>query len=222
MKKILVADDEEQIREILFNYLTNAGYEVVTAIDGMKAWEAFQNDTFNLVLLDIMMPKIDGFGVCELIRKVSDVPVIFLSALDSEEKLLAGYDSQADDYVTKPFSMPILLRKIGAILRRNSDISSDNTTTYKNISINKDSMEVKVSGSQIMLTVKEYEILCLLISNPGRVFTRENIIETVWKTNDGVEDRVVDSHIKNLRQKIGEDYVETIRGIGYRVAKESN
>lgn len=222
MKKILVADDEEQIREILFNYLTNAGYEVVTVIDGMKAWEAFQNDTFNLVLLDIMMPKIDGFGVCELIRKVSDVPVIFLSALDSEEKLLAGYDSQADDYVTKPFSMPILLRKIGAILRRNSDISPDNITTYKNISIDKESMEVKVSGNQIMLTVKEYEILCLLISNPGRVFTRDNIIDTVWKTNDGVEDRVVDSHIKNLRQKIGEDYVETIRGIGYRVAKESN
>lgn len=222
MKRLLVADDETEMRELLYNFLTDAGYEVVLAEDGLMAWEIFESQNFDLVLLDIMMPKIDGYGVCELIRKKSDVPVVFLTALDGEEQQLMGYDSRADDYVTKPFSMPILLRKIAAILRRKIDTVAENIIEYKDIVVDKDLMEVMVAGQKLSLTIKEYEILCLFTSRPGYVYTREMIIDLIWRDSDGVEDRVVDSHIKNLRQKIGEGYIETVRGMGYRAIKEAN
>lgn len=222
MKRLLVADDENEMRELLYNFLTEAGYEVVLAEDGLMAWEIFESQNFDLVLLDIMMPKIDGYGVCELIRKKSDVPVVFLTALDGEEQQLMGYDSRADDYVTKPFSMPILLRKIAVILRRKIDTVAENIIEFKDIVIDKDLMEVMVAGQKLSLTIKEYEILCLFTSRPGYVYTREMIIDLIWRDSDGVEDRVVDSHIKNLRQKIGDGYIETVRGMGYRAIKEAN
>lgn len=222
MKRLLVADDENEMRELLYIFLTEAGYEVILAEDGLMAWEIFESQNFDLVLLDIMMPKIDGYGVCELIRKKSDVPVVFLTALDGEEQQLMGYDSRADDYVTKPFSMPILLRKIAVILRRKIDTVAENIIEFKDIVIDKDLMEVMVAGQKLSLTIKEYEILCLFTSRPGYVYTREMIIDLIWRDSDGVEDRVVDSHIKNLRQKIGDGYIETVRGMGYRAIKEAN
>lgn len=220
MNRILMADDEVEMCELIYNYLTDAGYDVTVAADGMQAWELFEKQAYDLVLLDIMMPKIDGYGVCELIRKKSDVPVVFLTALDGEEHQLMGYDSQADDYVTKPFSMPVLLKKIAAIMRRKGNDSSENLLKYKNLIINRDVMEAKVDGKKLSLTIKEFEILYLLVSHPGFVYTRDMIIDAIWKDGFAVEDRVVDSHIKNLRQKIGEDYIETVRGMGYRAIKE--
>ncbi len=222
MYRILVVDDEEQIREILVNYLTHAGYEVVTAANGVDAVGAFEEDKFDLVLLDIMIPDIDGYGVCRLIRKKSEVPIIFLSAMDGEEQLVKGYDCLADDYVTNPFSMPILLRKIAAILRRKENSGKADHTqqiTYKKIVIDRELMEVTVDGKPVSLTGKEFELLCLFVEHPGRVYSREMIIDEVWQFNDAVEDRVVDSHIKNLRHKIGEEYIETVRGVGYRAAR---
>lgn len=220
MNRILMADDEAEIRELIYNYLTDAGYDVTVASDGMQAWELFEKQVYDLVLLDIMMPKIDGYGVCELIRKRSDVPVVILTALDGEEHQLMGYDSQADDYVTKPFSMPVLLKKIAAILRRKGNESSENLLVYKDIVMERDVMEVKVDGRNLNLTIKEFEILYLFVSRPGFVYTRDMIIDAIWKDGFAVEDRVVDSHIKNLRQKIGEGYIETVRGLGYRAIKE--
>lgn len=220
MNRILIADDEAEMRELIYNYLTDAGYDVTVAADGMQAWELFEKQVFDLVLLDIMMPKIDGYGVCELIRKKSDVPVVFLTALDGEEHQLMGYDSQADDYVTKPFSMPVLLKKIAAILRRKGNESSENLLEYKQLVIDRDVMEVKEDGKKLSLTIKEFEILYLFVSRPGFVYTRDMIIDAIWKDGFAVEDRVVDSHIKNLRQKIGEGYIETVRGMGYRAIKE--
>lgn len=220
MYKILVVEDEADMRELLYNYLVNEGYEVRTAADGVEAVDAFDGDVFDLVLLDIMLPEIDGFGVCQLIRRKSDVPVIFLSALDGEEQLIKGYDHMADDYVTKPFSMPVLLRKIAAVIRRRNDTGdASQKIRYKDILIDKDTMEVTLGGREIKLTVKEYEILCLFAGNPGKVYTREALIDRIWSYNEAVEDRVIDSHIKNLRRKIGEDYIETVRGAGYRASR---
>ena len=220
MYKILVVEDEADMRELLYNYLVNEGYEVRTAADGVEAVDAFDGDVFDLVLLDIMLPEIDGFGVCQLIRRKSDVPVIFLSALDGEEQLIKGYDHMADDYVTKPFSMPVLLRKIAAVIRRGRDREAPGSKIrYKDLLIDKETMEVTLGGREIRLTVKEYEILCLFAENPGKVFSRELLIDRIWPYNEAVEDRVIDSHIKNLRRKIGEDYIETVRGAGYRASR---
>lgn len=222
MKKILVVEDEPEIRELLGNYLRHEGYETVLAGDGVEALSVFSADKFDLVILDIMIPKIDGFGVCEVIKKKSDVPVIFLSALNDDNSQIKGYDLMADDYVTKPFSMPIFLRKIKALLRRNDDPSKSISpvVTFEDISINKDTMEVKVAGEQIELTSREFDLLLTFVNNPGRVYTREMLLDLLWDYNALVDERIVDSHIKNLRHKIGNDRIETVRGRGYRIAKK--
>ena len=172
-----------------------------------------------------MIPKIDGYGVCEVVKKQSDVPVIFLSALGDEQSLLKGYDCMADDYVTKPFSMPVFLRKVRAVLRREDAADtgkSSNLTVYGNISMNADTMEVIVGGKSVELTSREFDLLALLLKHPGRVFTREVLLDMLWDYNAFVDERIVDSHIKNLRHKLGEEgnCIETVRGRGYKVAKE--
>lgn len=222
MRKILIVEDEQELRDLLDNYLTNEGYEVHTACDGVEAISIFPTDKFDLVVLDIMIPKIDGYGVCEVIKKQSDVPVVFLSALSDENSLIKGYDKMADDYVTKPFSMPVFLRKINALIRRNDAVSSDaekNIIVYDNISINKETMNVEVSGKAVSLTVREFDLLITLIRHPGRIYSREMLLDLLWDYNSLVDERIVDSHIKNLRHKLGSDYIETVRGRGYRIAK---
>ncbi|MBO4927369.1 MAG: response regulator transcription factor [Clostridiales bacterium] len=224
MKKILIVEDEPDIRELLGNYLTHEGYGVSQAEDGVAALALFAKDKFDLVILDIMIPKIDGYGVCEVIKKQSDVPVIFLSALGDEKSLIKGYDSMADDYVTKPFSMPVFLRKVHAILRRD-DVSGvvkkSSLLSYGNITMNADTMEVIACGKNVELTAREFDLLSLLLKNPGRVYTREVLLDMLWDYNSFVDERIVDSHIKNLRHKLGEagSCIETVRGRGYRIGK---
>lgn len=224
MKNILVVEDELEIRLLLANYLRNEGFSVSEAEDGVAAIELFGKEKFDLVILDILIPKIDGYGVCELIKSKSDVPVIFLSALGDERSMIKGYDSFADDYVTKPFSMPVFLRKVKAVLRR--DISSSNEDyskiTYKNIVMIPDLMKVMVEGTEVELTSKEYDLLLTLVKNPGRVYTREMLLEMLWDYNSLVDERIIDSHIKNIRHKVGEGIIETVRGRGYRVEKTDN
>ena len=226
MKKILVVEDEPDIRELLGNYLSNEGYTVCLAEDGVEAISLFSKEQPDLVILDIMIPKIDGYGVCEVIKKQSDVPIIFLSALGDEKSLIKGYDLMADDYVTKPFSMPVLLRKVSAVLRRNdpsSTAKAPSLITHGDILLNKDTMEVTVKGREVELTSKEFDLLALFLKNPGRVFTREMLLDLLWDYNSFVDERIVDSHIKNMRHKLGEagDCIETVRGRGYRVAKKT-
>ncbi|MCR5488526.1 MAG: response regulator transcription factor [Saccharofermentans sp.] len=224
MKNILVVEDELEIRQLLANYLRNEGFSVSEAEDGVAAIELFGKEKFDLVILDILIPKIDGYGVCELIKSKSDVPVIFLSALGDERSMIKGYDSFADDYVTKPFSMPVFLRKVKAVLRR--DLSSSNEDyskiTYKNIVMIPDLMKVMVEGTEVELTSKEYDLLLTLVKNPGRVYTREMLLEMLWDYNSLVDERIIDSHIKNIRHKVGEGIIETVRGRGYRVEKTDN
>lgn len=220
MCRILVVDDEPDIRELLDSYLRADGYDVVTAGDGVDAISAFDRGTYDLVILDIMIPKIDGFGVCEVIRKKSDVPIVFLSALDDEKSLMRGYDISADDYVTKPFSMPVFMRKVRAILKRKRSNDDADRITYDRVVMVPDRMLCTVDGKEIDLTSKEYELLLIMIKRPGYVYTRDMLLDMVWDYNVYVDERIVDSHIKNIRRKIGIDIIETVRGRGYRVASK--
>lgn len=199
MYRILIIEDDFDISELLQSWLTEAGYQTAEAEDGLKALEVFESGQFDLVLVDLMLPRLDGFGVCEWIRKRSNVPIVMLTALDGEEEQLRGYDLRIDDYVTKPFSMPVLLRKIGAILRRcrGEDRPGANLLRYR-----------------------EFECLRELLQNQGRVMTYQMLVSRIWNYDYLGDDRVIYSHIKNLRRKLGADYIRTVRGVGYRVDKD--
>lgn len=170
-----------------------------------------------------MLPKIDGFTVCELIRKQSQVPIIMLSALNGEEEQIKGLDLQVDDYITKPFSMPILIRKIAAVLRRSMMFPDQEhqTISYKNLILDLDSYSVSVNGEAHELTQREFEVLRELLLNQGCVLTRQNLPDRLLKYDFLGDERVVDTHIKNLRKKLGIDFIQTIRGVGYKIDKES-
>ena len=221
MKHILIVEDEPDIQELLCAYLRDAGYGTTAAGDGVAALELFQSRPFDLVLLDLMLPKIDGFGVCELIRRQSQVPILMLTALDGEGEQLRGFRLNIDDYVTKPFSMPVLLEKIRVILRRSGGTVADGPLRYRELSLDLDAREVRLEGRTLELTAREFELLHTFLSAPGRVFTREMLLSKLWGYDFFGDERVVDSHIKNLRRKLGRDYIETVRGVGYRAAKEA-
>ena len=217
MKHILIVEDEPDIQELLCAYLRDAGYGTTAAGDGVAALELFQSHPFDLVLLDLMLPKIDGFGVCELIRRQSQVPILMLTALDGEEEQLRGFRLNIDDYVTKPFSMPVLLEKIRVILRRRGNTSEDNRLRYRDLVIDPAGRTVTRGGEDIALTYKEFELLCLLVRRRGTVLTRDEILAAVWNYDFTGETRTVDMHIKALRQKLGEGYITTVRSVGYKM-----
>ena len=219
MYRILIVEDDFDIAELLENWLAEAGYETETAGDGLRALDVFAGNQFDLVLLDQMLPKLDGFGVCEWIRGRSDVPIVMLTALDGEAEQLRGYDLRIDDYVTKPFSMPVLLRKIAAILRRSGAQTEANVLRYRDLILDLDAYTATRSGADLGLTNREFECLRELIRNPGRVMTYSMLINRIWNYDYFGDDRVIYSHIKNLRRKLGADYIQTVRGVGYRVEK---
>lgn len=221
MQKILIVEDDLDIQELLQNFLKEAGYGIAAAKDGMEALEMFTS-TFDLVLLDVMLPKIDGFSVCEFIRKKSNVPIIMLTALNGEEEQIKGLDLQVDDYITKPFSMPVLIRKIAAVLRR-SQLQSlkHQVISYGNFTLDLDSYTAGMDGTVYNLTQREFEILRELLLHQGRVMTRQNLLDKLWKYDFYGDERVVDTHIKNLRKKLGIDFIQTVRGVGYKVDKEN-
>ena len=219
MRKILIIEDEPDIQELLTAYLRDAGYETAAAGDGAAALDAFENTPFDLVLLDVMLPKLDGFEVCRRIRRSSQVPVVMLTALDGEAQQLRGFGLDIDDYVTKPFSMPVLLEKLRVILRRSGGGGA--ALRYRDLTVDLDAREVLLDGRPLDLTAREFELLHTFLAAPGRVFTREMLISKLWGYDFYGDERVVDSHIKNLRRKLGRDYIETVRGVGYRAAKEA-
>ena len=220
MKTILIVEDETDIQELLRAYLEDAGYQTTAAGDGVTALALFNAQHFDLVLLDLMLPKIDGFGVCELIRRQSQVPILMLTALDGEEQQLRGFGMDIDDYVTKPFSMPVLLEKIRVILRRGTNAVEDACLRYRDLSLNLDTREAAQDGRILDLTAREFDLLHTFLAAPGRVFTREMLLAKLWGYDFYGDERVVDCHIKNLRHKLGQNYIETVRGVGYRAAKE--
>ena len=180
MKNILIVEDEPDIQELLCAYLKDAGYETAAAGDGVEALALFQARPFDLVLLDVMLPKIDGFGVCEVIRRQSQVPILMLTALDGEEEQLRGFRLNIDDYVTKPFSMPVLLEKIRVILRRSAGAEEERCLRCRELVLHPETREAVLSGRPLELTAREFELLQTLLSAPGRVFTREMQLSRQW------------------------------------------
>lgn len=221
-KTILIIEDEQAIQNIIKAFLEDAGYMAVLANDGVDGIEKFHKYNPDLVLLDLMLPKVDGFAVCEMIRKESKVPIIMLTALDDDTSQMKGFDVLADDYITKPFSMPLVVRRIEAVLRRTDGQTQDlSVIQYKNIRLDTESYEVFVDGKSIALTAREFDILKLLLENRGRVFSRDNLLNSIWGYDYFGDEKIVNTHIKNIRKKLGVDYIETIRGVGYKIEKEN-
>lgn len=217
MQRILIIEDEEDIQMLLRNYLQEEGYGIVVAGDGWEGMRRFHEQTFDLVLLDLMLPGLDGFAVCQLIRQESQVPIMMLTALDSEESQIRGLDLQADDYITKPFSMPVLLRKIAAVLRRSAKEPEANRIVYQELLMDLESYQVSVRGQEAELTQREFELLHVFLRNQGYVLTRQMLLDQVWGMDYFGDERIVDTHVKNLRKKLSVDYIQTIRGVGYRI-----
>ena len=220
-KKILIIEDEVAIQKILSEPLTFAGYKVTTASDGLEGINIFHEQDFDLILLDIMLPKIDGYTVCEMIRQESQIPIIVLTALDTENDQIKGFDKLADDYITKPFSIKLVLKRVEALLRRTSSDAVSNIIRYKEITLSEIERKVTVSENEVALTHLEFEILLLLLKNKGRVFTRDDLLNLVWGYDFVGDEKGVNFHIMNLRKKLNVDYIETVRGVGYRIAKEN-
>ncbi len=220
-KTILIIEDEIAIQNILAEPLRSCGYEFVTASDGLSGINAFHAKHIDLILLDIMLPKINGYAVCEMIRQESQTPIILLTALDTEDDQIKGFDLLADDYITKPFSIKLVLKRVEALLRRTEMISDTDIIRYKDLQISAIQRQVFVLGSEVILTQSEFDILLLLLKNQGRVFTRDDLLNLVWGYDFIGEEKSVNFHIMNIRKKLNVDYIETVRGVGYRIAKEN-
>lgn len=217
MAKILIVEDEKKMQEIIVEYMQRGGHTCFTADDGVDALLALKNNPMDLMILDIMMPHLDGFSVCKMAREISSLPIIMLTAKESEDDKLKGYDLGADDYMTKPFSPRVLLAKADALLRRSSILPSDIVSAGK-ISIIPASHKVFLEGQEITLTYKEYELLHFLMSNPGQIFSREQLLNRIWGYDFEGTTRTIDTHIKTLRQKLGNEgrHIVTLIRSGYK------
>lgn len=220
-KTILIIEDEIAIQNILAEPLRACGYEVVTASDGLEGINTFHTHNIDLILLDIMLPKINGYAVCEMIRQEAQTPIILLTALDTEADQIKGFDLLADDYITKPFSIKLVLKRVEALFRRTETMDMDtDILRYKELQISAKQRQVLVSGAEVILTQSEFDILLLFLKNQGQVFTRDELLNLVWGYEFIGEEKSVNFHIMNLRKKLGVDYIETVRGVGYKIAKD--
>lgn len=223
MKKIIVADDEARIRRLVCDFLKKDGYDPIEADDGDVALELFkENPDTALMIVDIMMPNMDGWSLCREIRKTSTVPIILLTARSQEFDELMGFEAGADDYVTKPFSPAVLMKRVGLLIKRASvsEVSVSKYITVGALTINEEAHEVLVDKAPVTLALKEYNILLKLASMPGRVFTREQLLDDIWGYDYVGDIRTVDSHVARLRTKLGEwgnQHLKTVYGTGYKI-----
>lgn len=217
MANILIVEDEKNMQDIIAEYMQRGGHTCFTADDGIDALMILKNNPMDLMILDIMMPNLDGFSVCKVAREMSNFPIIMLTAKGSEEDKLKGYDLGADDYMTKPFSPKVLLAKANALLRRSSVVPADAINAGK-ISVIPASHKVFVNGKEIVLTHKEYELLHFFMANPGQIFSREQLLNRIWGYDFEGTTRTVDTHIKTLRQKLGDEgkHIVTLIRSGYK------
>ncbi len=222
MYKILIADDEIKIRETMRDYLSAKGFEVVLAKDGEAAVSCAENESFDLIILDVMMPNKDGLTACKEIREFTDIPVLFLSALGEEENLLKGYKHGADDYIVKPFPLSVLSEKISAMIKRHKGINAENILSISGVSVNLKTRVVFCGEREIRLPVKDYNLLLLLMQNRGTILSRDIIINKIWGYDFDGDNRTVDTHIKRIRKALGDKshLIVTTTGIGYSFKKE--
>jgi two-component system, OmpR family, alkaline phosphatase synthesis response regulator PhoP len=227
--KILLVDDEEDILEFISYNLEKEGFVVFTATNGKEGIKMAEKVQPHLILLDLMMPEMDGITACEEIRKIpalQNILVAFLSARGEDYSQIAAFESGADDYITKPIRPKVLVSRVKALLKRLSQpvietviADSENTVSVGNLVIDKERYLIRLGGEEMVLPRKEFELLSLLVSKPGKVFTREEIYFSVWGDNVVVGDRTIDVHIRKLREKIGNDHIKTLKGIGYKFAE---
>jgi len=224
MYKLLVVDDEPKIREVIREYAEFNGYEVTEAEDGMSTVGLCKLNKYDLVILDIMMPKLDGFTACKEIKKISDVPIIMLSARGEEYDKLFGFELGIDDYIVKPFSPKELMARVNVVLERRNSVSKDNSSvlTFDGLEINIAARTVSVDGKRVELTPKEYDLLFYLIKNKNIALSRDKLLSDIWGYDFFGDDRTIDTHIKNLRNNLGpyRDFIVTLRGVGYKFEYE--
>lgn len=214
----MLVDDETDILEFVGYNLAKEGYEVFTASDGEKALEVALSVQPHLILLDVMMPRKDGFQTCREIRSnpaINDPVIVFLSARGEDSSQIEGFDSGADDYISKPIRMNVLMTRIKAILKRIDPMQPDNSVEHT-VSVDRERYLVMKNGERIVLPRKEFSLLCLLQSKPGKLFTREEIYDKVWGSDVVVGERTIDVHVRNLRKRIGERHIVTVKGVGYK------
>ncbi len=222
MAKILVVDDEIKIREIIKEYAEFEGYQVVQAEDGMDAVEKVKNENFDIIIMDVMMPRLDGYSACKEIKKIKQIPVIMLSARGEEYDKLFGFEIGVDDYVVKPFSPKELMARIKAVLNRaTASQHTEDVIRYEGLEINFTAREVKIDGEKVSMTPKEYDLLFYLVKNMNIALSREKLLEEVWGFDFYGDDRTVDTHIKMLRNSLGKyrNLIVTLRGMGYKFEK---
>ena len=219
--KILLVEDDPRLREIVNKYLENEDFQMTLASNGEEAFEALENDEFHLILLDVMLPDTDGWTILRKIRIDKLTPVIMLTARSEEQDKLFGFELGADDYITKPFSMKLLLARIKALLKRNQVLSVSHEVTVNEITLNKDYRQVYIDGRKLELSPIEYSLLLYFVDNLNLALSRNQILDSVWGFDYFGDERTVDTHVKRLRKKLGEksEVIETVRGHGYRMVK---
>lgn len=216
MARILVVEDDVTTNDLVSDYLTDAGHTVFSACDGLEALRLFQQNPMELIVLDIMLPNVDGIQVLKEIRKTSSVPVLMLTALSDERTQIASFDCLADDYITKPFSIILLGKRVLALLRRAGKMEEKDIWRRGNISVDFNGYLAEKDGEPVELAPKEIQLLKLLIENAGRVMTREKLIDGVWGMDAPLYDRTIDTYIRRIRQKLDLDCIATVKGVGYR------
>ena len=220
MPKILVVDDEQKIREVIREYSEFNGFEVTEAADGMTAVGLCKLNDYDLIIMDLMMPKLDGFSACKEIKKIKDIPIIMLSARSEEYDKLFGFELGIDDYVVKPFSPKELMARVNAVLarRQGSAQNQPQVLEFGGLSINMAARSVTVDGEKVELTPKEYDLLFYLVENRNIALSRDKLLSDIWGYDFFGDDRTIDTHIKNLRNSLGKyrDHIVTLRGIGYK------
>ena len=217
---ILIVEDEKEIREGVSEYLSEVGYNVISAEDGMQAIELFKNSKIDLVILDIMLPKANGFVVLNKIRQESNVPVIMLTAMSDDYTQIMSFDEEADDYITQPFSIIVLHKRIEALLRRGVKVSENKKWCYGDIEIDFEGYSARKNGKNIDLKPKEIKLIELLLKYEGKVLTRAQILDNLWNIEESPNDRVIDVYIKNIRKKLLLDCIVTVKGIGYKFEEQ--
>lgn len=216
---ILIADDDERILRLLKDFLTHEGYNITTVTDGEMAIYSFKEHNYDLVILDVMMPIYDGWIVCKEIRKISEVPIIMLTAKDSDLDQLFGFEIGVDDYIPKPFNIALVIARVKRLLKTKAVLSEKTLLTYNNISINTDEHVVLINEENVALNPKEYELLNYFINNINRVISRDTLLRVIWDDEYLCDTRTVDTHINRLRNKLGDSakYIKTVRGFGYKM-----
>lgn len=217
---ILIIEDDKNTQELIEESLKTRDFFVDSVSDGLEGIQKFKEKKYDLVLLNISMPNLDGFTVCKMIRKMSEVPIVFISSKNDEATQIKGYDCGCDDFIVKPFSFNVLAKKIEAILKRTSKLIDSDTLEFEDMVLGLRTYSVTISGESVELTLKEFYILKMLIEKYPQVITRENLLDNIWGYDFYGDTRIIDAHIKNIRKKIKLPYIKTVKGIGYTLDKK--